>query len=111
MDFEDEQRSAAVPAAAAAPATNELAATSSDASAAAPSPDADTTSDDDGSSTPTDFPPATLRACMGAVSKIWKMTGPDFYFEQVDDSAKLEQGDFILTVIFHLKVFRVRVRD
>lgn len=61
---------------------------------------------------------------MAAMSKIWKMTGkrmggrggnarfvlsgeeqtgPDFYFEMINDSTPLQKGDFVITVIFHLK--------
>lgn len=52
---------------------------------------------------PAGIPPAGMRACMGAVSKIWRMSGPDFVFEQLGDATALVQGDLLLTVVFHLK--------
>lgn len=36
-------------------------------------------------------------------SKAGEWTGPDFYFDMVDDATPLQKGDFIVTVIFHLK--------
>jgi|JI10StandDraft_1071094.scaffolds.fasta_scaffold859712_1 hypothetical protein len=48
-------------------------------------------------------PSAAIRASLSAISRVWKSTGPEFLLEEIDDSTVLLQGDFLITVVFHLR--------
>ncbi len=49
------------------------------------------------------IPSAAIRASLSAISRVWKATGPEFFLEEIDDSTILASGDFLITVVFHLK--------
>ncbi len=49
------------------------------------------------------IPTAAIRASLSAISRVWKSTGPEFLLEEIDGGTILTEGDFLLTVVFHLK--------